>query len=190
MNILIRDIPFIIMRGNLMISVVFLLTYGITFGQNKIIESKSINYYKVWIKTDAGQTKGFLYKIDDKGVLVSKRKNIEDNQLLFVALDRIKSIKLRRHGRVLRSAAIGLLGGAVLGAGIGYAQGNDASTSSLNILSTREEKAGAGAIVLGIPGGIIGALVGTGRKSFEIKEANKDWIDALQLYSIHYQMTN
>lgn len=130
------------------------------------LQAQKVRLYKAKVTlNDDNRVKGILYSANEEGLLLMDKKLVDTIR----AIDHrsIKSIKLRRSGRVGRSALIGASGGALLGAVLGLAEGDDSADCWI-FCYTAEEKALAGAVVLAIPGAGIGALIGTESKKYEI----------------------
>ena len=147
----------------LTILMVLLLVAPNICAQNK---TKKIKVYKVWVtKMDGSKVRGFFYAADAQGVTISNSKTPDESNLLLVEAENIRLIKMRRKGAVGKGAGIGFLSGAAFGGIIGYAGGDDEP----GLLSaTKETKAGVGAIVFGLVGTGVGAIVGTGKKKIHI----------------------
>ena len=78
--------------------------------------------------------------------------------VMNVATSEVAAVQFNRHGRgAWEGLGLGLLSGAVTGAAIGFADGDDESGF---LTSTAEEKALGGGILLGGAGGLLGLLVG------------------------------
>lgn len=129
---------------------------------------------------DGRKVKGWLYKIDTSNVylLPAKTKNLQP--LYYKAPDvndasynleamQINTIVLKKRNHALKGALIGFGAGAVIGATIGFASGDDAisplSRNPANDFFVSLENsfamtAGEKAAAIGISGGVIGALIG------------------------------
>ncbi len=148
----------------LLVAMVLLLIAPGIYAQNK---TKKVKVYKIWItKMDGSKVRGFFYAADAQGVTISKSKTPDESNLLSVEAENISLIKMRRKGAVGKGAGIGFLSGAAVGGIIGYAAG-DAQEPGFFAL-TKETKAGGAAILFGLVGTGVGAIVGTGKKKIPI----------------------
>ncbi|MCX2718786.1 hypothetical protein [Lentiprolixibacter aurantiacus] len=133
------------------------------------LQAQKVKFYKakVTLNNDT-RVKGILYGVSEEGLLLMD-KNLVDT-VMTIDPRSITLIKLRRSGRVGRGALIGASGGALLGAVIGnasYSSSNDCE-GWFCYSPSREETVYGGAIFFGVQGAIIGALIGTGSRKFEI----------------------
>jgi DNA-binding beta-propeller fold protein YncE len=125
------------------------------------------NYYKVWVRKSGGIFyRGILYSADENGVYVTG-KNSENGYL--IKPNEIISIKVRRKGKVGKSALIGGLTGFVLAGGLAYLTYQEQDCFMCNILYSSK---GEAALFYGIPFGLlgtgVGALVSTKKEIFII----------------------
>jgi len=136
---------------------------------------QKIKTYKVWVTLiNESKVKGILYEANEDGLLLMDTK-LKDT-IAFLDCRNIEQFKVRKKGNVGKGAGIGALGGATIGAIIGFADGDD----DPGILSmTAEEKALGGGIALAIPGAGIGALIGTGSKKYFIHGAKGTYLAIL-----------
>lgn len=137
--------------------------------------------YKIWVKKmDGSKVNGYLYSTTEQGINISTSSSAEDLSLILIEAENIREIRLRRKGSVGRGLGIGFLGGALIGAIIGFADGdNDDKCSPFfgGQICTEGKKSGEKAtelaVGLGIFGAGVGAVVGTGKKKFLI-DGNTD----------------
>ena len=108
--------------------------------------------------SDGTKVRGMLASAHEDGLLILKR-DLTDTVAL-VSPETIELIKLRRRGKIGRGALIGAGGGALLGAIIGFVDGDDGPECFL-LCYTATEKAGIGALFLTPIGSGIGAVIGT-----------------------------
>ena len=110
-------------------------------------------------KLDGLSIHGELIAVKQTSLLLKKRGSTQDTT---VEISEIKSVKIRQKTR----ADIGFLAGAALGAVVGFAQGDDRPSRSHTGVATNpisfdlKLSAGTKAIIFGLGGGILGALIG------------------------------
>ena len=128
---------------------------------------KKQTYYKVWVRKTGGIFfRGILYSADENGVYVTG-KNGETGYL--IEPNEIISIKVRRKGKVGKSALIGGLAGFVLVGGLTYLTYQEQDCFMCNLFySTKAEAALFYGIPFGLLGSGVGALVGTKKEIFII----------------------
>jgi hypothetical protein len=131
-------------------------------------ETKNIKIYKVWVKlTDGTKQKGFLYAIDAKSLQIIGNLPLEkESEIVIINAKDVSQIKINRKGKMGISILIGGLSGIALGGVLGLVDGDDPPGW---FSFTKEEKALSSAIIFGVLGTSIGALVGTGKEKFEIQ---------------------
>jgi hypothetical protein len=157
---------------------------GSITGQSQTSE-RSLKYYMVRVKKKDGMRyKGILYSADKIGVYVTG--TLGDSGYL-IKPNEIETIKIRRKGKVLMSSGIGLLSGAVTGFIIGIAGGDDPPCIPRGpfdclfyVEMTAIEKGTGAAILLAVPGAIIGALVGTRSEIFKINGNSEIYLTYLK----------
>ena len=136
--------------------------------------------HKAWVfLTDGTKMTGVLYSANEEGILL-RGDNLNDP----IAPTSITAIKIRRKGKVGKGALYGAAGGAVVGFTIGILSGDDDPGW---FSSTKEEKAGIGALFLTPIGAVIGGLVGTKRITIPIDgstETYKAQLPAIQRYCL------
>lgn len=149
-------------------TIILIIAVTLAFGFGAYGQSKKgkIKIYKIWVlKIDGSKEKGFFYKANEKGITVSKSKSLDASNLILVEAENISLIKVRRKGAIGKGAGIGFLSGAAVGAGMGFAQGDDEpGWFSL----TKEDKAVGIGVALGLLGTGVGAIAGTGTKKIPI----------------------
>ena len=129
--------------------------------------------YRIYIEQPYGaQPEGFLYQVEEDGLVISGSGNKEDyiyraNQLnyLNVKTPEIKTIKIRKTGSVGKGVMFGTIGGFLVGLSIGLIQGDDPINPNCqffcdNSPPTGLQKGVAKGVGLGLVGGITGAIIG------------------------------
>ena len=133
-------------------------------------------YYKAWVTlTDNSEIRGALFNVSKDG-LVLMDKNLRDT---VASIDPIKLhiLKLRRKGKVGTWVLIGTVSGLAIGAGIGALE--DASSEGGGPFGSDANYGVYGGMILGPPvGALTGALIGSGKKTFEIR-GNTDIYNSL-----------
>ena len=137
--------------------------------------------YKVWVSLiDGSKEKGVLYLADKQGIKIMNNKSSNVGNLIFVEASKVNLIKIRRKGKIGKGVWIGALSGFSSGILLGLASGDDEP----GILSfSKEDKAIAGGITLGVLGTGVGALVATGKKKIMIKGDNEMYKKQLEIIS-------
>ncbi len=159
-------------------------------GQEHNTSDKTIKLYKVWVKTNEGKLKGFIYSADGDGIKISKTKKFETDALVFVASKNIKQVKFRKKGAVIKASLIGGLACAAAGYGLGLSGGDDDSGW---FSYSKEEKATVGAILFGFTGGLVGAIIGSGTVKITIDYKLENYLHQLiniKRYSVYDQLHN
>lgn len=150
----------------------FLAVLTLVFSLSTVYAQK-IKSYKAWVTlNDGSQMRGIFYAADSEALILMG----EDLNEIKIDPKYIKTIQLRRKGRVGRGVWIGALSGAVVGGIAGYASGDDEPGW---FSSTAEEKALGNAIFLSFPGAGIGALIGSARTIFTIDGNNEFYLNHL-----------
>jgi len=108
--------------------------------------------------SDGTRVRGVLASASEDGLLILKR-DLSDTVALVLP-ETIELIKLRRKGKIGRGALIGAGGGALLGAIIGFVDGDDGPECFL-LCYTAAQKAGIGALIFTPLGSGVGAVIGT-----------------------------
>ena len=151
--------------------IVLLCSLNVLFTQET---NKKFKVHKVWVsKIDNSKViKGILLEVNDESLNIIGKKNAE----IIIKIKDIHKLKIRRKGKVGRSAGIGAGIGAATGGIIGLVSGDDPDKTvdagwfgTWTVEGTTAgEKAVAWAVGLGITGTIVGAVVGTKKESFLI----------------------
>lgn len=162
--------------------------------------AKNVKFHRAWVKTMEGKKhKGFLLEADSTFITLVKHPRRHSNVRWTLPIGNIDMLKIRRKGRVLRGAGIGFLVGAFSGFMIGYLDGDDPPCDKpgwgclLYVQSTAEEKGFMGAVLLSLPGAITGAIIGSGRKKYQLHgkiETYKQHTSTIRTYSIYGQIEN
>lgn len=127
--------------------------------------------YRAWVVTLDGEyttTTRFLTHVRDSLIILANEEQSESTQFYYYNIDHLS---LRRKGKPGRGILIGALGGFVTGFVLGYAEAD--SCSGFPCFSPT----GIGALTGGlgaIPGGLIGAVVGSGRINIPINGKTKN----------------
>jgi len=164
-----------------------LLSIALIIGANAYAQNKSnkIKDYKIWvILTNGTQFRSVLYSADKEGIVIKKKSSTDSLDLATINAENISSIKFRRKNSIGRGALIGGLSGVAVGAIAGFASGDDEAGW---FAFSAEEKAAAGAAVLGTLGAGLGALVGTSKKKITINGDIKNYerqLELIQSYSL------
>ena len=150
----------------------------------KKVEKRKLN--PIWIEQEYGvQPKGYLYQVEEKGVVISNSGNPDDyfyraNQLNYLDIKAtdIQTIKIRKPGSVGKGIMFGVLGGFLTGLTIGLVQGDDEVNPNCMFFCddsppTGLQKGVATGVSLGILGGITGAIIGSAKIKIPIN-GNRD----------------
>ena len=159
------------------------------------VHPQRTKHYKVWVTLmNDTKVKGVLFSANEEGILLLDYNLVDTMAYLNQA--KIDVLKFRRKGNVGKGAWIGAVSGATLGAIIGFAGGEEESeTVCLPFLVCVEtdppsaaENALAYGIGLAVPGTAIGALIGSGRKKYELNGDSSKYLGYLQelrTYALH-----
>lgn len=135
------------------LNVLLIITLGMTGTIHAQKTSKKNRLYKTWVKKTDSKTRlvGILYQVEDNKLQISnsfEQKAYDLNQFDYqdVYAHEIEKIKLRRKGNIGRGALTGIVSGFVTGA---------------LIVGSAEELPLLGGILLGMAGGIVGAVLGS-----------------------------
>jgi hypothetical protein len=154
-------------------------------GQDTLQGGRTITY-EIKLKLRNNQKKeGYLKDITDSTVVYSTAKSTIGAPYLatdkYVGYSDIELVRIRRKGSVGRGALIGLGAGAATGALAGFASGDDPpSTGFFSLQFTAGEKAGALAILFGLPGAALGAILGTTSLKFPVNGTKEGLIKMRQ----------
>jgi hypothetical protein len=151
-------------------------------------EGINTNKYRVWINMleEPYEVQGTLYKLNDSSLVVSHYKTftefiIYNNPTIELQIKNIDQIGIRKKNRVLKGILIGGVSGFAAGSLIGLSRGDDEDL-------TAEQKAIRGGITLGIPGALVGMLIGSVKIVIPIETnigSYKTQRNKLQQYSTH-----
>jgi hypothetical protein len=130
------------------------------------------------MKREGIRYRGILYSADKNGVYVTGTTG--DSGYLIKPND-IETIKIRRKGKIGRSALIGGVSGFLFGGGLAYLTFEEKDCFMCNILySTKEEAALFYGIPFGVLGTGIGALIGTKSEVFIINGNTEYYLNQLK----------
>lgn len=145
---------------------------------------KKIKLYNTWVfKTDKSKVKGILYSADLEGITLTKDTRFKEVDFVTIKVSEITKIKFNRKGQLGRSALIGVLSGAAIGALVGYSQGDDEGKL---FGMDKESKAVAYGLGFGILGGGVGLIMGTAKKQININGNQREYdsnLGTIQSYS-------
>lgn len=136
----------------------------------------NVQYYS-WIYLNSSQkpVKGVILETNDSTIQFIQKSELVKNKAVApynaqsIPVTAIEKIKIRKKNGVSNGLLLGAIGGAAAGAIIGFADGDDVCDGYWCImLFSAEEKAALGAFTGIFPGGLIGALVGSRRKTIFI----------------------
>lgn len=157
--------------------------------QKTNVENKT---YKVWVtKTDHSKiVKGTLHNVEQESISVFDNRS----DIAVINASDIETIKIRKKGKVGNGILLGTLAGAAAGGIGGLVSGDDPDTTKdLLIIGTvtfegtkASEKAVGAASILGISGGIVGAIIASKKEKFHVKGdvlKYQSIIDKLKTYS-------
>lgn len=123
------------------------------------IQKKKI--YRTWISlnNESNKIRGFLYEANDSSILVSRSLVIKGyspdrSKMVNLNIINIETIKIRKNNNVGKGFLFGTLTGFALGGLIGLISGDDPPEDWFAFT------AGEKAILLGVPFGVIGAILG------------------------------
>ncbi|WP_411766462.1 hypothetical protein [Winogradskyella sp. A3E31] len=146
-------------------SIILLFVLSLNFFSFAQTESEKIKAYKVIVITESERIEGFLHSADTSKLNVLEDVKDREPNLITVKNTDIRRIKIGKKGRVVRGTLIGASIGGTLGFIVGYADGDD--QGGFFSLS-KEEKGLISGITLGLIGGGVGAIIGTGKKKIDI----------------------
>lgn len=154
-------------KRSLIITSIIVLSFQIAgFSQTDFKEDKK---YKIWISLnkDPFKLKGFLYKLNDSSIIlsktfISKEDSAKGSDLFEININHIEKIKIRRKGSIGRGATIGGISGLVFGSIIMLTQtGHDDSFDPIRKFSFF-------ALPLATLGSGIGVLFGSFKAKIQI----------------------
>ncbi len=171
-----------IMKATSIILMGILLLYSMGVQAQKT--TKKVKLHKVWISlTDSSNVKGVLYSADENAIKIAKNYSMDVSNLTSINYQNIDILKIRRKGKVGKGAWIGALSGVGAGIIIGLIDGDDEPGW---FSFTKEEKALASGIYLGVVGTGIGALIATKKEKIAINGDNQNYekiLKTIQSYS-------
>lgn len=171
-----------IMKATSIILMGILLLYSMGVQAQKI--TKKVKLHKVWISlTDSSKVKGVLYSADENAIKIAKNYSMDVSNLTSINYQNIDILKIRRKGKVGKGAWIGALSGVGAGIILGLIDGDDEPGW---FSYTKEEKALALGIYLGVVGTGIGALIATKKEKIAINGDNQNYekmLKTIQSYS-------
>ncbi len=145
--------------------------------------------YRTWVELSNSEEKptGLLYQVLDTSVIISEnmiRADYNNKEIGQINIDylQIKTIKVRRKGRVGRGMLIGAFAGAAFGVFLGSISQDDNSYIGFS----REEKMWLNGIGLGTTGMILGAIIGSAKIKIPIygsKKVFQQEKEKLKMYS-------
>lgn len=161
------------MKTKLILILFLILCISVTAQEDTLARSKyrcSVDFVK-----NVKSLKGEIFALNDSSVIIKqkikyrKHNTVNSDTLITVPVKDIHKFRLIKKGNPGKGILIGGGTGALLGATIGFAGGDDKRTGDLfgDIFSfTAGEKATIGAILGFVPGSIIGLAMGSSK--FEI----------------------
>ncbi len=174
-----------IMKPVGMLTLFILCFLGSAQAQDK---DTSKNKYRVWVNLfeEPYEVQGTLYQLNDSSLLVSHYKTftefiIDNNPTIELRVNNIDQIGARKKNRMFKAILLGGASGFVAGSLIGFSRGDDEDL-------TAEQKAIRGGITLGIPGALVGMLIGSVKVVIPIEGSLSNYRKQhakLQQYSTH-----
>ncbi|MBC5775578.1 hypothetical protein H8S95_15990 [Pontibacter sp. KCTC 32443] len=182
------------------IFLILLLLLSVTLGTSaQSIPASTVDSYNwIYLKNGSRPLKGVTVQASDSSLHFVNESFLVRNTVpasikpLIIPVTHIDKIKYRRRNNIIRVGLIGALGGAALGALIGYASGDDTceSGSWCMVLFSAEDKAMVGSILGILPGMGIGMAIGSYRKTIYINGAQSTYSltrDELKKYTLTKQ---
>ena len=147
-------------------------------------QNKYFRPYETWVTklNELPESYGILHDVNDSSIVLTnsmKLRNYKSSGYHSISIDQIDKIKLRRKGKLWRSALIGIGVGAVVGGLIANLSYNDNAPCGWFCIS-RGANTAIGATGFGLLGGFVGTIVGLARISIPINgqksnfKANED----------------
>ncbi len=155
-----------------------LMALSISYSAYAQEKKVKVKVYKVWVeKIDGVMVKGFLHSATMESFIVNTEKDLDAPNLITVEPKHISKVTVRRKGKVLIGASVGLIAGTVAG-GLLNQEGSWVDTTGINSLT------GA---TMGLLGTGLGALItSAGKKTlvtYSSLELYKEHLSAFQQYS-------
>lgn len=144
------------------------------------LNSQTANYnklkfkYNSWVhRFDADTQKGSLYKLSKDSLTLVKRKYSGNPRYTYQSYEipilDIKTIEIRKSGRVVKGVFLGMFTGFMVGGILGYLSGDNNFESVLYL--TAEEKFWFFGTLASMPGGIIGLIAGSTKIKIPIRRS-------------------
>lgn len=139
----------------------FLVLYCLnSLNAQDTIKRQKIYRTVIYLNDEPGTIKGVFYDIGDSTILVSqslvfKGRSAYMSEIAELNIIKIKRIEIRKNSSIARGFLIGALSGLAVGGLMGLIDG-DSPPTQMMFSNTAEQKA----IILGVPLGIIGAIIG------------------------------
>ena len=149
-----------------------LMSILISFSAYAQEKKVKVKVYKVWVeKIDGTMTKGFLHSATMESFIVNTEKDLDTPNLIIIEPKHISKVTVRRKGKVLVGATVGLIAVTVAG-GLLNQEGSWVDTTGINSLT---------GVTMGLLGTGLGALItSAGKKTIII-------YSSLDLYSEHLE---
>ncbi|NNF31744.1 MAG: hypothetical protein HKN66_10160 [Flavobacteriaceae bacterium] len=141
-----------------------------------------VKVYKTWVTTIDGEMfKGYLRSADAEGIMVNPGRDLMGQDIVKLPATELSEIKIRKKSSVLIGTVIGFTVGASFGAVL---NDSDDSGSGWDLTPDYWDALAVGGTAA--IGAGLGALAGSGRRSFEINgnlETYNEQLSLLQKYS-------
>ena len=161
-------------------------TYKQTVETTSGTQVKKVKLFNAWVfLTDKSKVKGIIYSADLEGIILANDKNFNEADFINIKVSEIAKIKISKKGQLGKSALIGGLLGATIGALIGHSQGDD--ESALVYRLDKESKAIVNGLGFGILGCGLGLIMGTAKKQIIIDGNQRTYdsnVGTIQSYSV------
>ncbi|MCI5093461.1 hypothetical protein [Phaeodactylibacter sp.] len=146
------------------------------------LENKPNRNYETWVHpiNKAEITKGYLNEVEDSLIVISNLSGQGKRKIYF---NEIQNIQFRQKGQIGRGFISGALTGFVIGGLAGLVQGDDRSGF---LRFSAEEKAVFYGGLFAIPGGLLGALIGSAKTTIPISGRSKGQKRKLSQYKLAY----
>ena len=162
------------------ILIAFILTVNEVYAQGTKIDLNS-NDYIAKVYTSEGKTVGPIVGVQDKYLEIRNLAFGKYDEVVHIESIDIDKIKVYRKGRVGRGLILGGLGGALFGAALGLASGDDPESEFISFKA--EDKALVLGAFFAIPGTIIGGILGTKKIVIPIKNKHQNYVQKKNLIS-------
>ena len=155
-----------ILKVNLTNNWLLALAVGILLvGSVGLLTAQNRNFrpYEAWVTKLHGlpDAYGILYDVNDSSIVLTnsmKFRDFETSGYHSVEIELIEKIRLRRKGKLWRSALVGFGAGALAGGLVGNLGYNDGDCAWF--CTSRGEETALGALTFGILGSLVGTVVG------------------------------